>query len=157
MGDSETPSVGTTTDLTDRLQALGEALPESHRPVPHQVPNIVSGLIYWLETGSLDAPVYETDQPQPVTNLDAENAELRAQIAALEANQKPAPPVTAAVPVPDSTLAKSPAATTPTDPVPGGGQGQGQNPPASEVPVPDGGQGQGQNPTASEVPSTPAS
>lgn len=141
---------GTSTDLADRLSKLGEALPESHRPVPHQVPNLVSGMLYWLETGSLEPPVYKSPQSPVLAPEAARIAELEAALAAAQAAAAPPVQVTPAVPVPEAPAPEPDADdTSPQSPA---------TPPSAEpVPVPTPGQAQSPAPSTTDIPSSPAS
>lgn len=140
---TEDPKPGLTTRLMDSLIPLGEALPESHKPSPATLSQLVAGLLYWLETGSTEPPVLEIRQETPVTTKDAEIEQLRAEMAALKAQIPPATPVPASPVAPASTSPQSPAVTTPA--VTPGEPASTQVPPAAPAPP------------VSDVPSTPAS
>jgi hypothetical protein len=92
------------TKLLEALQECGSKLPESSKPAPADMYNLVAGLLYWLETGSTVAP-----EPAPeasvTTAKDAEIARLEAELAAAQQ-------AAVATPIPPS-----PVAPAPTEPV----------------------------------------
>ncbi|HUY08225.1 MAG TPA: hypothetical protein VMW80_02090 [Candidatus Dormibacteraeota bacterium] len=123
----------------EQLQELGEALPVSSQPTASTSSSILAGLVYYLDTGSLTAPVVAAPDPVAVAAASAEQTELaRAQSELnklkrqLAAAQAPASPVslvptapTSPVPVepvvpavPVSTEPAPPAAPLVADPAP---------------------------------------
>lgn len=69
--------------LLEQLRELGAALPVSETPTTADLPLIVSGLIRYAETGSLEPPKVETVSPQTVAVETAEQAriaELESQV-----------------------------------------------------------------------------
>lgn len=142
---SNAPQPGLITRLMDDLIPLGEKLPESHKPSPATVPLLLAGLLYWLETGSMEPPKIETASPTVVTTKDAEIAELKAQLqAAQTAAANAADPVAPSPVAP--TLPPNDAAPVATPPV------------ASPAEVPSTAPQPGASvPNVSEVPSVPAS
>lgn len=147
VDDGNEAQPGVVTRLMDDLIPLGASLPESHKPSPATVPQLLAGLLYWLETGSMEAPKVETTQPQITTSKDAMIAELKAQLqAAQTAAENAAHPVgpSPVAPAPISPpIAASPVAPAATETQPGASSTE---PPAA-VPVP----------PVSDVPSAPAS
>ena len=118
--------------LLSQLQTLGEALPVNAQPTAASLDPIVAGLVYYLETGSLAAPVVAEPEPQAVAAATAENtivARLETQLKEaqdqLEAAQAAPSPVAPAPPAPAPPPAEpapaAPAASeapTPTPPAP---------------------------------------
>lgn len=86
-------------ELLTTLQNCGAQLPESARPSPAELPNLIAGLIYWVSTGETEPPPSEEPAaPQPaaateVESLRNENDRLRQELAARET---PPPAVTPA-------------------------------------------------------------
>ena len=112
-----------TVDL-DQLQELGEALPVSSQPTTSGLSSIVAGLVYYLDTGSLTAPVVAAPEPAAVAAASAEQTELakaqselnklKRQLAAAQAAPSPVAP---APPSPVTPTEPAPV-TTPAEPTP---------------------------------------
>jgi hypothetical protein len=77
--------------LLEQLRELGAALPVSECPTTADLPLVVSGLVYYAETGSLEPPKVEEPTPQTIAAAEAEQtrvAELETQLR--EAEQRSA-------------------------------------------------------------------
>jgi hypothetical protein len=114
----------TPADLLDSLRELGQALPVNFQPTSHDSAAITAGLVYYLATGSLEAPRIEAPDEAATRLALAEQTrenELLAQIADLERQAKardtPASPV---APAPVADVPTVPAETIPvaTEPTP---------------------------------------
>lgn len=113
-----------TVDL-DQLQELGEALPVSSQPTASGLSSIVAGLVYYLDTGSLTAPVVAAPEPAAVAAASAEQTELakaqselnklKRQLAAAQAAPSPVAP---APPSPVTPAEPAPVVTPPAEPTP---------------------------------------
>jgi hypothetical protein len=123
-------SESTPTDLLDNLRELGEALPVSFQPTASDAGPLLSGVIYYLATGSLQAPRVdvpnqaevnaELAEQTRVNEAEAKVAELERKLAAQDAGPSPvAPAPVAAVPEqpasPAPPAAVEPAPTAPTE------------------------------------------
>ena len=106
----------------EQLQELGAALPVSSQPTATSLSQIVAGLVYYLDTGSLTAPVVAAPDPVAVAAASSEQTELaKAQSELnklkrqLAAAQAPPSPVTPGAPVSPEPI--TPPAVDPTAPV----------------------------------------
>jgi hypothetical protein len=130
----------TTTRLLESLEQCGEALPESHRPSIGATPNLLAGLLYWLETGTLEPPEPVAAEAQIKTAEQVRIEQLEAELAAARESKPPiAPsPVAPAPPSPSGSADPAPAspgagATSPVDP-PSATRAEDAAPPISDVP-----------------------
>jgi hypothetical protein len=123
-------------DLLENLRELGAALPVSFHPSAADGGAITAGIVYYLATGSLVAPVVEAPdeateraalrEQTELNEQKARVAELKRQLAATKAGPSPvAPPV-----------AEAPAPTAPVDPVTATPSEPGNPPSASEPAAP---------------------
>jgi hypothetical protein len=88
--------------LGERLVALGKELPVSELPTPATLTFLLAGLVYYLETGTVDPP----EKVEPPTEQDSRDAEIARLKAELDAAQTP-----------PATISPSPVApTAPTAP-----------------------------------------
>jgi hypothetical protein len=109
----------TPADLLDNLRELGSALPVSSLPTPSDAAPILSGIVYYLATGSLVAPVVERPNETEQRAADAEQsriAELESQVETLR-RQGEAGSVSASPVAPPPVAPVEPAAATPAEPV----------------------------------------
>jgi hypothetical protein len=118
MSEQAAPESAEQVNLFDALHDLGAALPESARPAPGAVANILAGMIRYLDTGSLELPAPdERPSDASVAAVSAENsriAELESQVNAL----RQADAVAAAGPSPVAPAAPE----TPAPAAPSGGE-----------------------------------
>jgi hypothetical protein len=112
------------TELMEALQECGAKLPESAKPSPSEVYNLFAGLLYWLETGSTEAPE-SAPEPTQQTAAEAEILRLKAELeAATAAANKPAIGASPVVPAPTAPVepaqpvAATPAPSEPADTAP---------------------------------------
>lgn len=121
----------------ERLTELGRRLPESHRPTVTDLPALIAGILYWLETGSDQPPEPETAATGPDPR-DLEIAALRAEVA--KAQEKASTPLAAPAVTPGGeSPGLVPAPEPPAPPL----AGQPPVPPAaSAAPVPPSGEGE---------------
>lgn len=111
--------------LLEQLRELGAALPVSATPTTADAPLILSGLVRYIETGSLEPPVDTTPTPATVAvqnaeqsriaELETEVAERDRQLAAREAGPAEVAPAPVE-PAPEPAPAAEPAAPVPTTP-----------------------------------------
>lgn len=126
------------TDLLDSLRELGQALPVSFQPNSHDAGPLLAGVIFYLATGSLEAPKVdvpnqaevnaELQEQTRLNEAESRIAELQRQLAAKDAGPSPVapPPIAAVEPTPAAPVdapapgAETPQATAPVDaPAPG--------------------------------------
>lgn len=101
--------------LLEQLRNLGAALPVSETPTTADVPLILSGLIRYTETGSLEPPKIEEPDPLAAAAAQAENskvAELETKLREAEtANAATAAAPSPVLPPPAAEPAPAPAET----------------------------------------------
>lgn len=146
------------TELLEALQECGAALPESHKPAVTATPELMAGLLYYLETGS-------TVPPEPAPEARAQNPQdieierLKSELASAQAKQSPTSfPASPVAPAPPEPAAPAPASAPGESPTVAAGEvpsAVAGEPPAAEptptpaVPEPPAA------PPVSEVPSEP--
>jgi hypothetical protein len=69
----------------ETLIECGEKLPESAKPSPADLYNLLAGLLFWLETGGTDAPEPAPEPDSATSQKDAEIERLKAELSAAEA------------------------------------------------------------------------